>query len=292
MKMIIFLIAALLLLSAFDCSYSCSTIFSARDHAAFAGFNLDYSNFFPKVWVIPASEDRYGRFCFGFDEQYKIAEGGLNEKGLFIAVNALNEDAGWKANPDLQNWEEWSGWFETGVPDGILAKCSTVDEAVRVFKSYNLFTLNRVKFLVADKSGVSVVIEWSRDGLAFVERTHDYQISTNFVASNYQAGQYPCGRYMVIESIVSIGSGRRPVDMLRSALSAAHLELPTPTVYSNICDLNTGDIFIYYFHNYEEVVKLNLHEELKKGEARYLVESLFPVKPFVADVYKKYMKRD
>ena len=169
------------------------------------GFNLDYSNFYPKVWVVPASEGRYGRFCFGFDEKYRI--------------------------------------------------------------------------------------EWARDGLTFVERTHDYQISTNFVASNYAAGQYPCGRYAVAESILSGRSGRDPVDMLRSALSAAHLELQTPTVYSNICDLNTGDIRIYYFHNYEEVTKLNLFEELKKGEARYLVESLFPVRPFVSDMYKKYMKR-
>jgi len=292
MKMSIFFITVALLLSASDCSYGCSTIFLARDHAAYACFNMDYSNYFPKIWVIPASEGRYGRFCFGFDEKYRIAEGGMNEKGLFIAVNALNEDAGWKANPDLPNWEEWSGWFETGVPDGILAKCATVDEAVRVFKGYNLFTLNRVKFLVADKSGASCVIECSKNGLAFVERTRDYQISTNFVTSNYQEGQYPCGRYIVAESIVSADSDEEPVDMLRSALSAAHLEFTTPTVYSNICDLNTGDISIYYFHNYEEVVKLNLHEELKKGEARYVVESLFKVKPFVADVYKKYAKKD
>ena len=82
------------------------------------------------------------------------------------------------------------------------------------------------------------------------------------------------------------------MEMLRSALSAAHLEFPSPTVYSNIIDFKTGDIAIYYFHDYEEVVKLNLYHELKKGEARYLVESLFQVNPFVSDQYKKYMKRN
>ena len=291
MKKIIVLIAALLPLLAPESSHGCTTLFTTRGNGVFVGFNLDYSNFYPKVWVVPASEGRYGRLCFGFDEQYRIAEGGLNEKGLFIAVNALNEETGYVANPDLPDWEEWPGWFETGVPDGILAKCSTVNEVVQVFKGFNLFTLKKVKFLAADKSGASVVIEWARDGLTFVERTHDYQISTNFVASNYAVGQYPCGRYAVAESILSGRSGRDPVDMLRSALSAAHLELQTPTVYSNICDLNTGDIRIYYFHNYEEVTTLNLFEELKKGEARYLVESLFPVRPFVSDMYKKYMKR-
>lgn len=161
-KRISLVITAWLLLSAFDCSYGCTTVFVVDEGGAHVGFNLDYGNFSPKIWIIPASEGRYGRFCFGLDDDYRIAEGGLNEKSLFIAVNALNEDAGWEADPDLPDWEEWSGWLETGVPDGILVECATVDEAVQVFKGYNLFTLNRVKFLVADKSGASAVIEWSR----------------------------------------------------------------------------------------------------------------------------------
>jgi len=258
-------------------AFDCTTVIKVKGTSILAGFNLDYRNYVPKMWMIPASEGRYGRFCFGFDENFKIAEGGLNEKGLFIAVNALNEDAGWKADPALPNWEEWSGWYKTGVPDGILAKCATVDEAVRVFKSYNLFTLNRVKFLIADKSGDSIVIEWSKDGLRFIERTKDYQISTNFVASNYEPGQYPCPRYKVAEQILSTGADGISVDMVRSILSATHMEFQTPTVYSNICDLGSGDIYIYYFHNFEEVVKMNIFEELKKGETRYLVESLFKV---------------
>jgi len=272
-------------------AFDCTTVIKVKGTSILAGFNLDYRNYVPKMWMIPASEGRYGRFCFGFDENFKIAEGGLNEKGLFIAVNALNEDAGWKADPALPNWEEWSGWYKTGVPDGILAKCATVDEAVRVFKSYNLFTLNRVKFLIADKSGDSIVIEWSKDGLRFIERTKDYQISTNFVASNYEPGQYPCPRYKVAEQILSTGADGISVDMVRSILSATHMEFQTPTVYSNICDLGSGDIYIYYFHNFEEVVKMNIFEELKKGETRYLVESLFKVKPYVADVYKTFIKK-
>jgi hypothetical protein len=290
-KMKVILAAAAIFLLVISPVFDCTTVIKVRGTSVLAGFNLDYSNYVPKIWMIPASEGRYGRFCFGFDKDYKIAEGGLNEKGLFIAVNALNEDAGWKADPGLPKWEEWSGWFQTGVPDGILAKCATVDEAVGVFKGYNLFTLNRVKFLVVDKSGASIVIEWSKDGLRFIERTKDYQISTNFISSNYEPGQYPCTRYKVAEQILSAGADKVSVDMIRSVLSATHMEFQTPTVYSNVCDLGSGDIFIYYFHNYEEVVRMNIFEELKKGEARYVVESLFQVKPYVADVYKKYVKR-
>jgi len=271
--------------------FGCTTVVKVRGTTVLAGFNMDYRNYVPRIWIVPASEGRYGRFCFGFDENSKIAEGGLNEKGLFIAVNALNEDAGWAADPGLPNWEKWPGWYQTGVPDGILAKCATVDQAVQVFKSYNLFTLNRVKFLVADKSGGSVVIEWSKDGLRFVKRMKDFQISTNFVASNYEPSQYPCYRYKVAEQILSAAAGPVSVDLMRSVLSATHMEFQTPTVYSNIIDLGSGDILIYYFHNYEEVARLNLFRELKKGEARSEVESLFKVKPYVANVYQSFAKK-
>ncbi|MGB8951627.1 MAG: linear amide C-N hydrolase [Candidatus Aminicenantales bacterium] len=285
------LTTALMLFSFFRPAFDCTTVIKVKGNTILAGFNLDYSNTVPRMWIIPASEGRYGRFCFGFDENCKIAEGGLNEKGLFIAVNALNEDTDWKADSGLPDWEQWTGWFETGVPDGILAKCANVDEAIQVFKNYNLFTLNKVKFLIADKSRDSIVIEWSKNGLQFVERTKDYQISTNFVASNYQPGQYPCYRYRVAEQILSSGPDQISVDMMRSILSATHMEFQTPTVYSNICNLSSGDIFIYYFHNYEDVVKINLFKELKKGEARYVVESLFKVKPYIADVYMKFGKK-
>ena len=289
-RIVLLVLAAGMIIPSFDPALCCTTLFASRGESAFVGFNLDYSNYYPKVWFVPRSHEHYGRFCFGFDEEFKIAEGGMNEKGLFIAVNALNEDAGWAADPSLKDWEEWEGWLETGVPDGILAMCATVDEAVRVFREYNLFTFNRVKFLLADRTGASVVIEWSRDGLAYSERAADYQISTNFIAANHKAGEYPCGRYMVAESIMSDTSEKDPVDKIRAALSAAHLEFQTPTVFSTICDLTTGDIVIYYFHNYEEPVALNLSDELAKGESRHEVDSLFEVRPYVADVYRQYMK--
>jgi penicillin V acylase-like amidase (Ntn superfamily) len=90
MKRNAFVVVMVLLLFAFDRSYGCTTLFTIDETGPRVGFNLDYSNYHPKVWVVPASEGRYGRFCFGFDENYRIAEGGMNEKGLFIAVNALN----------------------------------------------------------------------------------------------------------------------------------------------------------------------------------------------------------
>jgi len=58
--------------------------------------------------------------------------------------------------------------------------------------------------------------------------------------------------------------------------SATHAEGNYPTTYSNIYDLKNGEVYVYNFHNFEDVVKLNLKEELKKGKRIQEVSSLFP----------------
>jgi hypothetical protein len=48
-----------------------------------------------------------------------------------------------------------------------------------------------------------------------------------------------------------------------------------------------GLIYLYHFHNYENVVVINLEEELKKGKHTIEISSLFP------DTYTaiRYIKR-
>jgi len=58
------------------------------------------------------------------------------------------------------------------------------------------------------------------------------------------------------------------------------------TLYSYIHDLVRGDVYIYNFHNYDHVVKLNIHEELKKGEHTVLISSLFPYKTYAAESFR------
>lgn len=269
----------------------CTTVVTFSGDSPLAANNLDCGNPFPRVWFVPGSEGRFGRFCFGTDANENIAEGGMNERGLYIAVNALDEDTGWQTNPDLPDWEQWEGWFESGVPDGILAMCSTVDEALEVFRSYNLFTLNRVKFLLADAGGASAIVEWTSDGLTVVPRGDvSHQISTNFVTSSFEPGQEPCYRYRTAKETLTAPDWTTSIASLRSLLSTVHLEFQTPTVLSTICNLETGEIHLYYFHDFERVRVFDLHTELEQQRHGYLLAELFKPKPYVAKVYEDFRR--
>jgi len=77
------------------------------------------------------------------------------------------------------------------------------------------------------------------------------------------------------------------LDLVRAVLSATHQEGQYPTVYSNICDLRNGILYLYNFHNFEEVVQFNLEEELKKGRKIYDIPSFFSIKTHVAYVFDR-----
>jgi hypothetical protein len=289
MKEVMMVLAMALLLAAAPSSRACTIFVGVKADTVLVGNNLDAPHYFPRLWIIPESEGKYARICFGIDDEFRTAEGGMNDQGLYISVNALDEDTGWKPDQDLADWEEWSGWYGTGVPDGILASCATVEEAILVFETHNLFTLGRVKFLIADKTGASAVIEWHAGRLRVLRRSETpYQISTNFVQSAFAPDSIPCQRYRIADEMLGTTGSDPSIDGFRGVLSATHLEFRTPTIYSNICNLTTGDIHIYYFHNFEEVRAMNLSEEAGSGRAEYLVRDLFEVKPYVATVYEGF----
>ena len=76
------------------------------------------------------------------------------------------------------------------------------------------------------------------------------------------------------------GERRSPyMDALaRAVLSVVHNEGRWSTKYSVICDLMNAVMYIYYFHDFEEVYVLDLKEELKKGRRRFPLRDLFSEK--------------
>jgi len=65
------------------------------------------------------------------------------------------------------------------------------------------------------------------------------------------------------------------VELFRSVLSKTHYEGEFPTIYSNICDLRNNKLYLYYFHNYLDVIEFDLEQEFKKGNKQYFIRDLF-----------------
>lgn len=266
--------------------HPCTIIMVGGKKLALAGNNEDHDDPFAKIWIIPASKNEFGRICFGFEHP---AEGGMNDQGLFIDGNALSPETGWVTDPQKPSLPNLEG---RNMLDLILAQCATVDDVLAFFQKYNVSSLRRGKFPVADRSGASAVIEWGKDGLRFNRKSAGFQISTNFVTSDFEEGSYPCNRYRLADALLRRAK-QVDLSLVRHILSVTHGEgvrerNRATTIFSYICDLRNGVVTIYNYHDFENPVVFNLQEELKKGAMVYDLPSIFKV---ATNAHRDYLLR-
>ncbi|UCE95779.1 MAG: linear amide C-N hydrolase [Candidatus Bathyarchaeota archaeon] len=259
----------------------CTIVTMSKNGVVLTGNNEDYTEPRTKIWFISASKDGYGRVYVGFDSPSLPSsfQGGMNEHGLFMDMNAVNP-TGWQRDPGKPT-------FNGDLVEKILTDFATVQEVVEFFQQHNVSDLNILKVPVADAKGNSVIVEWGQGAQHFIFKEGDYQISTNFIQSEYKnPDEYPCQRYKIADQILK-NAETATIDVIRSVLSATHFDVPSTTLYSNICDLKQKQLYLYFFHNFEETVVFDLEKELKKGNASYPIPSLFLTTPFVAHQYNQ-----
>jgi HEAT repeat protein/protein-S-isoprenylcysteine O-methyltransferase Ste14 len=243
---------------------SCTIVMAARDGLALAGNNEDRNHLETIVNFIPASGSFHGRVVFGYDDAF--VQGGMNDQGLFIDGNALRP-TGWQPDPGKPT-------FRGIVMMSILATCATCEDVKAFFERSNVPALAQARFPVADRTGASMVVEYGQGHVQFVRSDTWYQIATNFVMSNVNDGEYPCWRYKAADKIMS-GAKELSVDLVRDVLEKTHQEGNSLTVYSNIYDLKRRIVYVYNLRDFKKAVVLDLAEELKKGQRRLDLPSLF-----------------
>lgn len=260
-------------------SYACTIVMVSKDGLHLAGNNEDWRDINTWIWFYPPAPGEYGRVCWGHGSGFSLAQGGMNDQGLFLDGNGLSE-TGWKEDPSKPT-------FNGAVLDELLAHCATVDEALKFFEQNNVPSLAMGKIPIADAAGNSAVVEWGQGKLQLLRRTGSYQISTNFVQSNFPKPEdYPCHRYKMVEKMIQ-ASDTVSLDLVRATLAATHVEAINPTTYSTICDLGKRRVYLYNFHNFEDPVVIDLLEELKKGRQEHPIPSLFKIETTAARVFKQ-----
>jgi hypothetical protein len=242
----------------------CTVIYASAGDLAFGGNNEDSHSPLTRAWFIPASKGDYGRVYFGYDDL--MVQGGVNDQGLFfdglyVPPAALDASA---QNP------EFPGGPAVMV-DEIMARSATVDQALAYFLRYNRTGLEAGQLFFGDKAGNSAIVEEN----AIVRKKGAYQIATNFRQSEDPGPPYFDGRYNTADELLS-QAGSLSVERMRQVLEATHQEDYAQTVYSQVYDLKQGLIYLYFFHDYQNGMVLNLAEELAKGPHMLDLAALFP----------------
>lgn len=257
-------------------AFPCTAFLVCGNGEVLFGNNEDYWNTNVRIWFVPRVKQRLGRVYLGFDNGFP--QGGMNEAGLAFDGFAT----GRMPMKEQQGKQVFAG----NLIDQVMATCSNVEEVVAFLGRHDLSTLENAMLMFADKSKDSVIIE----GDEFVRKQGSFQVVTNFYQSRHINDRAMCPRF---DSAVGKLEQAKQVDLAlcRRVLASTVQEAGAPTQYSNVFDLKRGLIYLYHFHNFEEVVVFDLAKELKKGEHKLEIPDLFPSK-FAYQRFVEKRKRD
>jgi hypothetical protein len=254
----------------------CTNFVASRNGVTLFGNNADFVDPDANVWFVPASPSKYGRAYFGYALGFPM--GGMNDQGLVFECPATATR--------LSDRPQTKPIYPGNLLEKALEECATVDEVLGLFGRYDLHWICAFQIIVADAAGNSAIVE----GDEVVRKRGDFQIATNFRQSLHEENPYSIDRYAKAEAMLANAS-EISIELFRSILAATHQEpgegQSSPTQYSRICDLKTGDICLYLFHNYLEVARINLADELRKGPHHLPVQTLFTSTSCAFDAYCK-----
>lgn len=275
-------------------AWGCS-IFTVYDgKLALAGDNEDWFDPNTQLWTIPKTDKLHGVVYLGFgvgeypsggirttgpkklpkngvigiepSDAYGFPQAGMNDQGLFFGGAATDVLKDYKGNGKPL----FPGFFV----HHILRNCATVAEALAIVRRYDI-GMPQGQILFGDRHGASAIVE---AGNAIIEKTGRFQIITNFRQSTVEKGKITCGRYQMLEAILS-GTKPLSVDFARDAIASVSykpipdsLEKRQPgTQYSVVFDMTNGIAHIYNRADFSREVAIDVKKESsKKGYAKTL----------------------
>lgn len=265
----------------------CSIITISKGDSVFFGGNDDYINPDSYYWVEPGDSSKYGVIWIGSPDD---PQQGVNEKGLAYDANGLPR---FELNPHPERIPVKGEYYPHYIIQ-IMHECSNVEEVIRWANLHQHYPYMHDQLHFADATGDAVIISAGKDGeMVFTRKPQGdgFLVSTNFnVANTSNSYGYPCWRYEKASELMKrLISREGPVTYkdARDVMDAVHVSGGSSwTIETMLADLVHGDVYIYYFYQYDRPVVLNVKYELSHPREPGALSKLFP-----EDVRKEAARR-
>ncbi len=258
------------------------TIISGRAPGGdvWTGNNEDYAfDFDTYLNVLPRERGLLGVIAFTYtlpyDRPHAFVQGGLNERGLFLDLNALpgiptSEYRDWDRKKDFPG-------EDPAFVKHMLRTCATVPEVLALFETYRLPSLLGGQLHVADRLGNLAIV--NADGVCLTQTGP--QISTNFNVCTQRSSPWAltCWRFPIAERMLAARGVS--LESFRAVMDSTQQRRGVSTVYTNIANLATGDIYFYYAGDFRKAYHFTIQDLLARGKRSYLMRTLFRDAPIV-----------
>ena len=268
---------------------SCTTLVISSGERVLFGNNEDSSMPDALIGFYPASGGRFGMVKVGYmrtqgEKTWQSYQGGMNDKGLAWDVLGIPN------TPLNPHYERELAFWEDEFLGRILPYHASVAQVVEMVDQYDFGDSMSMLIFVADASGDAVAIGPGPDGEIGLYRKpagDGYLVSVNSNPLIQDETMYwwdnSTARDQKAQAMLAEiqANGGPSYDSIGEILEVVHMGgalngfFGRLTTYSNIFDLGERVVYLYYHGQYNEVVRLDLAQELAKGEQVILLKELF-----------------
>jgi predicted choloylglycine hydrolase len=247
---------------------ACTVVIAWKGDKVWVGNNEDWFDPRGKYWYEPAGKnDRFGAVFFGFKNEGKYAQGGMNEAGLFFdglyidKVKLTKETRkGKKAAP-------------THVFKKMLHSAKTVEEALEYLDQFFIPFIKSAQMVIADQTGDYAVINVNGVTRRKLPK-EQFVVISNFPAQDMEPGHAIPG---YTESCSLLEAVENPgLKEITRTLELSHQSGEVKSIYSNVFNLTDTVIYNYYLYDYRESFVIDLNDTENLPLKPVLFSSQFP----------------
>jgi hypothetical protein len=175
---------------------------------------------------------------------------GVNEKGVAIGLMSVPS-----ASPPVDPAKVTL--YDLALIRLVLDYSTDADHAVELLRGYNYRPGSQpVHFLIADRGGASVLVEYVGQELKVIRTTEPYMVATNFTVSGSQAPRVTgCGRYDLAYSTLRERNG---VLSHAEALGLLSGVAQNMTMWSAVYDLEARSVHLVPGRRYQSVYRFSI----------------------------------
>nr|WP_294859063.1 hypothetical protein [uncultured Fluviicola sp.] len=252
------------------------TIFSAKDKngQVWAGNNEDYFFTFKNlINIVPPKTDCFGYVYLTYNRASESMQGGVNEAGLFFDFNAVPYT---KRKKESSTKEHFPGGDEK-MFEYMMEHLTTVQEVMDLYKKYEVWSIEYAQLHLADKHGnLGIIVA---DSMWITK--DNYLASTNYNLCHADHDGDDCFRMPIAERLLK--NNEPSLDLFTQICDSTHQYYYTGvgTIYSNIHNLTTGEVWFYFGQDYTNAYKTTIQDLLKLGKTSIYICDLFKEQPLV-----------
>lgn len=268
---VLVLIVGLFILS--QSGLACSMYKITQDGRTIVGCNEDAWRTTPHIWF-EKGKGNYGAAFTGsrFDGNDGYApQSGMNEAGLVFSRLAARTPK----NRNRQTVNKKQITNPSIYLKEILHSCATVLEVYNYISKYDHRFFIEDVFIYIDKSGEYLIVEpfsmsFGNDSTYVLSNFCPSETSTQ---DAYKQIRYRNGSEFLKNKIDTTFEF---YTRMSDTMHVCRDKRGDGTLLTSIWDITNGNVSLYFYHNYDTMIRFNLDEELSKGDHIIAIAPLFP----------------